>query len=144
MTCHPRESEQLNVTGTSEWQTRHWSEASDLPKLRFYATSHVSHASNASQLEHMVATQEYLDAVAPLLARSPRLVTSLVAWVARLLKWYDLCWPTSRLLLLAAREPREKSQLPSYSLGRLPSEVIKGHLAQRGHWSWMELSLLNI
>jgi len=71
---------------------------------------------------------EYLDAVAPLLARSPRLVTSLVAWVARLLKWYDLCWPTSRLLLLAAREPREKSQLPSYSLGRLPSEVIKGRI----------------
>jgi len=71
---------------------------------------------------------EYLDAVAPLLARSPRLVMALVAWVARLLKWYDLCWPSSRLLLLAAREPREKAQLPSYSLGRLPAEVIKGRI----------------
>lgn len=71
---------------------------------------------------------EYLDAVAPLLARSPRLVTALVAWVARLLKWYDLCWPTTRLLLLAAKEPREKHQLPSHALGRLPSEVIKGRI----------------
>eukprot|EP00913_Durusdinium_trenchii_P022868 g21471.t1 len=69
---------------------------------------------------------EYLDAVAPLLARSPRLVTALVAWVARLLKWYDLCWPTTRLLLLAAKEPREKHQLPSHALGRLPSEAPSG------------------
>lgn len=103
---------------------------------------HIRTVSQASTLHSsMVATQEYLDAVAPLLARSPSLVTSLVAWVARLLKWYDLCWPTSRLLLLAAREPREKSQLPSYSLGRLPSEVIKGRLAKRGElevgWSWV-------
>ena len=66
--------------------------------------------------------------MAPLLARSPRLVLSLVAWMARLLKWYDLCWPTTRLVLLAAREPREKTQLPGHSLGRLPAEVIKGSL----------------
>lgn len=75
-------------------------------------------------LHHLA--KEYLDAVAPLLARSPRLVLALVAWMARLLKWYDLCWPTTRLVLLAAREPREKTQLPGHSLGRLPAEVIKG------------------
>lgn len=65
-------------------------------------------------------------------------MNGLVAWVARLLNWqlgwlrchrmdvsrYDLCWPTSRLLLLAARERRDKSQLPSHCLGRLPAEVL--------------------
>ena len=52
--------------------------------------------------------------------------------MARLLKWYDLCWPTTRLVLLAAREPREKTQLPGHSLGRLPAEVIKGSWDLRG------------
>lgn len=68
---------------------------------------------------------EYLDAVGPLLARSPELVKKLVAWVARLLNWQDLCWPVTRLLLLAAREPRERSALPPHSLGRLPPEVVR-------------------
>ncbi|CAE8588998.1 unnamed protein product, partial [Polarella glacialis] len=71
---------------------------------------------------------EYLEAVAPLLARSPQLVKALVAWVARLLNWHDLCWPTARLLHLAAREPRERSALPAYSLGRLPPELVKGRI----------------
>ncbi|OLQ14925.1 hypothetical protein AK812_SmicGene925 [Symbiodinium microadriaticum] len=71
---------------------------------------------------------EYLDAVSPLLARSPRLVTSLVAWVSRLLNWYDLCWPTARLMLLATREPRDKSVLPGHALGRLPTDVVKGRI----------------
>ncbi|CAE7199956.1 unnamed protein product [Symbiodinium natans] len=71
---------------------------------------------------------EYLDAVSPLLARSPRLVNALVAWVSRLLNWYDLCWPTARLMLLAAREPRDKSALPGHALGRLPAEVVKGRI----------------
>ena len=29
----------------------------------------------------------------------------------------DLCWPTLRLLALAAREPRERDALPARSLG---------------------------
>eukprot|EP00439_Symbiodinium_sp_Y106_P010410 s452_g1.t1 len=64
---------------------------------------------------------EYLDAV-------PRLVNSLVAWVSRLLNWYDLCWPTARLMLLATREPRDKSVLPGFALGRLPTDVVKGRI----------------
>jgi len=71
---------------------------------------------------------EYLDAVAPLLAQSPRLVTALMAWFARQLDWHDLCWPTTRLLLLAAREERDRDTLPTYSLGRLPAEVLRGRI----------------
>jgi len=71
---------------------------------------------------------EYLDAVAPLLVQSPRLVTAVMAWFARLLSWHDLCWPTTRLLLLAAREDRNREALPSHSLGRLPSELITGRV----------------
>ncbi|CAJ1367795.1 unnamed protein product, partial [Effrenium voratum] len=64
----------------------------------------------------------YLDAVSPLLARSPRLVTALVAWVAQLLNWYDLCWPKARILLLALRAPKDQPN----PLGRLPPELVKG------------------
>eukprot|EP00930_Biecheleria_cincta_P071281 TRINITY_DN58797_c0_g1_i1.p1 TRINITY_DN58797_c0_g1~~TRINITY_DN58797_c0_g1_i1.p1 ORF type:complete len:405 (+),score=61.51 TRINITY_DN58797_c0_g1_i1:50-1216(+) len=71
---------------------------------------------------------EYLDAVAPLLARSPQLVHQLVAWVAHLLHWNELCWPNARLVLLAAREPRERSALPGHSLGRLPPELVRGRI----------------
>jgi len=70
----------------------------------------------------------YLDAVAPLLSRSPQLVTALSAWLARLLRWHDLCWPCTRLLLLAAREKRERDTLPGHSLGRLPSDLIRGRI----------------
>eukprot|EP00440_Ansanella_granifera_P053803 gb/GFBE01058325.1/.p1 GENE.gb/GFBE01058325.1/~~gb/GFBE01058325.1/.p1 ORF type:complete len:394 (+),score=50.96 gb/GFBE01058325.1/:1-1182(+) len=71
---------------------------------------------------------EYLDAVAPLLARSPQLVKALVAWVARLLHWHDLCWPVTRLLHLAAHDPRDRSALPPHSLGRLPPELVTGRI----------------
>jgi hypothetical protein len=71
---------------------------------------------------------EYLDAVAPLLAQSPRLVTALMAWFARQLDWYDLCWPTARLLLLAACEERDRDTLPPHSLGRLPAEILRGRI----------------
>lgn len=70
----------------------------------------------------------YLDAVAPLLSSSPQLVTALSAWLARLLRWHDLCWPCTRLLLLAAREKRERDALPGHSLGRLPSDLIRGRI----------------
>jgi len=70
----------------------------------------------------------YLDAVAPLLARSPRLVDALTAWFARLLKLQDLSWPTSRLVLLASHEQRERASLPASSLGRLPAELLKGRI----------------
>jgi len=70
----------------------------------------------------------YLDAVAPLLARSPRLVDALAAWFARLLRLQDLCWPTARLVLLAAGEQRDRSTLPPHSLGRLPAELLKGRV----------------
>merc|ERR1719436_2161685 len=42
----------------------------------------------------------YLESVAPLLARSPRLVDSLSAWLARLLRLHELFWSRARLLLL--------------------------------------------
>mmetsp|Transcript_20378 Transcript_20378/g.47678 ORF Transcript_20378/g.47678 Transcript_20378/m.47678 type:complete len:394 (-) Transcript_20378:137-1318(-) len=71
---------------------------------------------------------EYLDAVSPLLAQCPRLVESLLAWLARLLQCQQLCWPTVRLLLLAAREERDRAALPAYSLGRLPPELVKGRI----------------
>lgn len=70
----------------------------------------------------------YLDAVAPLLANSPSLVTALLAWLARLLRWHDLCWPSTRLLLLAAQEDRDRDSLPGHSLGRLPADLIKGRI----------------
>jgi len=70
----------------------------------------------------------YLDAVAPLLARSPRLVDALAAWFARLLRLQDLCWPTARLVLLAAGEQRDRSTLPPHSLGRLPAELLRGRV----------------
>merc|ERR1719215_2369255 len=72
----------------------------------------------------------YLDAVAPLLARSPRLVSSLSAWFARLLRVQELCWPTARLVLLAAHEKRDREALPRSSLGRLPAELLKGRIFQ--------------
>lgn len=71
---------------------------------------------------------EYLDAVSPLLARSPGLVDALVAWLARLLRWHDLHWPTSRLVILASREERERETLPEHSLGRLPPELVRGRI----------------
>lgn len=70
----------------------------------------------------------YLDAVAPLLVKSPRLVTALLAGFARLLHWEDLCWPTARLLLLAAREERDRETLPCHALGRLPPDIVEGRI----------------
>lgn len=71
---------------------------------------------------------EYLDAMAPLLVQSPRLVKSLIAWFASQLECHDLCWPTTRLLLLAAREERDRDTLPTHSLGRLSADVIRGRI----------------
>eukprot|EP00747_Dinoflagellata_sp_TGD_P209291 gnl/TRDRNA2_/TRDRNA2_82680_c0_seq1.p1 gnl/TRDRNA2_/TRDRNA2_82680_c0~~gnl/TRDRNA2_/TRDRNA2_82680_c0_seq1.p1 ORF type:complete len:467 (-),score=67.59 gnl/TRDRNA2_/TRDRNA2_82680_c0_seq1:197-1597(-) len=95
---------------------------------------------------------EYLDAVAPLLVRSPRLVTALLDWLAHLLRWHDMAWPTTRLLLLATRQEQRQRQplvsasrplhsqrsagatflprprvneLPLHSLGRLPPELVR-------------------
>jgi hypothetical protein len=70
----------------------------------------------------------YLDAMAPLFSSSPQLVTALLAWLARLLRWHDSCWPRTRLLLLAAGEKRERDTLPGYSLGRLPADLIRGRI----------------
>jgi len=56
------------------------------------------------------------------------LVASLLAWLAKLLQWPDLCWNTTRLLLLAAREERERANLPLHSLGRLPPELLRGRI----------------
>lgn len=66
--------------------------------------------------------------MAPLLVQSPRLVTALTAWFATQLDWHDLYWPTTRLLLLAAREERDRGALPAHSLGRLPAEVVGGRI----------------
>mmetsp|Transcript_30613 Transcript_30613/g.55923 ORF Transcript_30613/g.55923 Transcript_30613/m.55923 type:complete len:408 (+) Transcript_30613:47-1270(+) len=71
---------------------------------------------------------EYLDAMSPLLVRSPRLVTALMSWFARLLRWHDFTWPTTRLLLLAANEERNRDTLPLHSLGRLPADLIRGRI----------------
>eukprot|EP00929_Paragymnodinium_shiwhaense_P056549 TRINITY_DN28302_c0_g1_i1.p1 TRINITY_DN28302_c0_g1~~TRINITY_DN28302_c0_g1_i1.p1 ORF type:complete len:422 (+),score=64.56 TRINITY_DN28302_c0_g1_i1:110-1375(+) len=72
----------------------------------------------------------YLDAMMPLLVQSPRLVTALMSWLARLLNMHDLCWPTTRLLLLAARggEDGSRDALPPHALGRLPADVIRGRI----------------
>eukprot|EP00425_Heterocapsa_triquetra_P045342 CAMPEP_0195089316 /NCGR_PEP_ID=MMETSP0448-20130528/28633_1 /TAXON_ID=66468 /ORGANISM="Heterocapsa triquestra, Strain CCMP 448" /LENGTH=275 /DNA_ID=CAMNT_0040123039 /DNA_START=10 /DNA_END=837 /DNA_ORIENTATION=+ len=51
-----------------------------------------------------------------------------MAWLARLLHWHDLCWPTTRLLLLAAREERDRDTLPRGSLGLLPADLIEGRI----------------
>lgn len=71
---------------------------------------------------------EYLDAMSPLLIRSPRLVTALVAWFGRLLGWQDMTWSAARLLLLASREERDRDTLPLHSLGRLPPELVSGRI----------------
>jgi len=71
---------------------------------------------------------EYIDAVAPLLAQSPRLVTALMAWFASQLELHDLCWPTMRLLLLASCEERDRETLPPHSLGRLPADILRGKI----------------
>lgn len=71
---------------------------------------------------------EYLDAVAPLLAKSPRLVEALAAWLARLLRWHELCWPTARLVLLAAHSGPSRGLLPPHALGRLPPELLRGRV----------------
>lgn len=72
---------------------------------------------------------EYLDAVAPLLVQSPRLVNALMALLARLLRWYELQWPTTRLMLIAARHGAERrEELPPGSLGLLPAELITGRI----------------
>jgi len=68
----------------------------------------------------------YLDAMAPLLEKSPRLVTALIASLARLLNLHDLWWPTARLLLLAVRDGHD--DLPAHSLGRLPADLIRGRI----------------
>lgn len=70
----------------------------------------------------------YLDAVAPLLVNSPRLVTAIMAGLARMLRWHDLCWPTIRLLLLAACERRDRDSLPRHALGLLPADLIRGRI----------------
>lgn len=67
----------------------------------------------------------YLDAMSPLLVKSPRLVTAVMAWLARLLHWHDLRWMTTRLLILASRETRDYNSLPEHALGRLPPEIIR-------------------
>jgi len=71
---------------------------------------------------------EYLEATAPLLERSPRLLNALVAWVARHLRWDDFCWPATRLLLLASRDSREQDTMPRWALGRLPAALIRGRI----------------
>lgn len=71
----------------------------------------------------------YIDAVAPLLVMSPRLVSGIGAWTSRLLSWSDMCWPTTRLMLLAARgDSEQRSSLPPHSLGRLPPELVRGRI----------------
>lgn len=70
----------------------------------------------------------YLDAVGPLLVRSPQLVSAVMGWFARLLHWHDLRWMTTRLLLLAAREDCRSQALPPHALSRLPAEIIRGRI----------------
>lgn len=70
----------------------------------------------------------YLDAVAPLLVRSPQLVSAVMGWFARLLRWHELRWMTTRLLLLASREERASETLPAHALSRLPAELIRGRI----------------
>lgn len=76
---------------------------------------------------------EYLDAIAPLLERSPNLIEALTAWFARLFRWHDMCWSTTRLVLLAARESRDRTALLPHALANLPPELIErrilGYLA---------------
>lgn len=71
---------------------------------------------------------EYIEAVAPLLSQSSRLVSALLAWFARLLRWQELSWPTARLVILASRESRSKEELPPSALGRLQPEVLRGRV----------------
>lgn len=70
----------------------------------------------------------YLEAVGPLLVRSPRLVSAVMGWFAGLLRWHELRWMTTRLLLLAAREERASEALPAQALSRLPAELIRGRI----------------
>lgn len=71
----------------------------------------------------------YLDAISPLLARSPRLVDALTGWMAGLLDLHDLYWPTARLVLLAAQD-HDRAELEPRSLGRLPAELLQGRIMQ--------------
>mmetsp|Transcript_16652 Transcript_16652/g.35242 ORF Transcript_16652/g.35242 Transcript_16652/m.35242 type:complete len:378 (+) Transcript_16652:127-1260(+) len=70
----------------------------------------------------------FISAAGPLFVRSPRLFTALLAWLAELLRWRELCWPTARLLLLAASEDQVREALPLHSLAHLPAELIRGRI----------------
>lgn len=70
----------------------------------------------------------FISAAGPLFVRSPRVFTALLAWLAELLRVRELCWPTARLLLLAAREREVREALPMHSLARLPADLIRGRI----------------
>jgi len=67
----------------------------------------------------------YIDAVAPLLKRSPRLVTAMTSWFAGKLGSHEISWSTSRLILLAAHDKRDRNALPANSLARLPADLLQ-------------------
>lgn len=71
---------------------------------------------------------EYMNAVGPLLEKEPRIVDALMGWFARILKWRELCWPVTRLMILASREDDGRVSLPAHSLGRLPAELVRGRI----------------
>eukprot|EP00927_Polykrikos_kofoidii_P056667 TRINITY_DN50752_c0_g1_i1.p1 TRINITY_DN50752_c0_g1~~TRINITY_DN50752_c0_g1_i1.p1 ORF type:complete len:401 (-),score=50.16 TRINITY_DN50752_c0_g1_i1:91-1293(-) len=71
---------------------------------------------------------EYLKAVGPIFSRKPRALVAIVGLAGHLLGWPELCWPTTRLLLLASRNDRDRMSLPGHSLGRLPPDIIRGRI----------------
>lgn len=73
---------------------------------------------------------EYLDAIAPLLVQSSQVLDAFMGWLAQLLGWQDFHWPTTRLLLLSAREDRSSvyERPGPAALSRLPAELICGRI----------------
>lgn len=123
---------ELGLNGSGDDCPPWW--AARFAALMLSSYLHVIHTSRCARGLAMRSADnvlpQYLDAVGPLLAQSPRLVEALLAWIARLLQSHSLCWPTTRLLLLAAKEGRGRAYLPEHSIGRLPPELLRGRILE--------------
>jgi len=118
----------LRVTGEDcpPWLASRFAELMLTSYLRVIHTSRGARGLATRSADNVLP--EYLEAVSPLLAQSPRLVEALLAWLGRLLHGHVLCWPTARLIILASREQRDRATLPGHSLGRLPPELLHGRI----------------
>merc|ERR1719487_2404739 len=71
----------------------------------------------------------YIEAMAPLLVKSPKLLDSVLGWLSKILCHQDLFWPVARVLHIGTRghpglSEQHKQEPEGGLLGRLPPEMI--------------------